>query len=388
MTRSVGEGFAWEQLARVEEAPLRWVAPAPVARPLGDHLSLCRAALAAPWGAAPLAELARGRRVTVVVSDASREEPREALLDALLAELEPERTTLIVASGTHAPAPPSVLAPRHRRLRVVVHDATDEAQLVELGRTPEGTRVRLHRAVADAEVVVSTGRLRPHYFAGYSGGVKGVFPGCAAKADVLHNHQLKADPTARLGRVEGNRCRADMEAAAALLPGRLVVLNVLDDCDGQPVAAAYGDAIAAHRALVARADPLFRVRAPRARVIVVADRPPVSTSLYQASKCLPPAGALLEPGGTIILVAECDEGLGPTARVNEGIYELGIRPQLPEAHRVVLVSRRSREEVATSYAQYAADLPSALAEATQRTGAGEALVLWRAGECIAEPVEA
>lgn len=363
--------FAETQLASVEPARLQVVSPEP-ADAGRDVLELCREALADGVDAAG------ARRIAVIVSDASRDEPREAMLTALREVLPWERVTLVVASGTHV-GDDSVVPDGFRDRPIVVHDATALEHMTDLGVTAEGTRVRLQKVVAEADLVVVTGRLRPHYFAGFSGGVKGLFPGCAFAEDALRNHLLKADPSARLGRVDDNRCRLDMEAAAAKVPGRVVMLNVLCDIDGKAVAAASGDPVTAHRELCRRALPLFQVRAPRARVVVVADRPPVSRSLYQASKLLPPAGALLEDGGTVIVVAECDRGTGPLSRVNEGIYQLGVRRQLPERHRVVLVSELPPEVVRHTYARPAPSLSSALRDA----GAESAVVVWRAGECIA-----
>lgn len=376
--------FAERALATVD--PRRWdrVAPPPAAGapPL---LELCRGAVGRSIESPPLAELARAaRRIVVIVSDASRDEPRAELLGAVLEQVAPERVTLVVASGTHA-ADASVIPERFRALPVQVHDAARLERCVDLGKTARGTRVRLLDTVVEADLVVATSRIRPHYFAGFSGGTKAVFPGVAYRDDALQNHELKADPSARLGRVDDNVCRLDMEEAALRLPGRLYVLNVLCDVEGSAVATAGGDPILAHRALLPRARELFTVRAPRSAVVVVADRPPVTRSLYQASKLLPPAGALLADGGSAIAVAECDQGTGPLERVNHGIYRLGVARQLPPGHRVVLVSELDPETVRQSYAEPASDLVAALDAELSRQGAGRATLLWRAGECIAEP---
>jgi nickel-dependent lactate racemase len=346
-------------------------------------LELCRRALEQPLGTPPIAELA-GRRapIVILISDASRDEPREAMLQALLEQIGRDRVSLVVAAGTHTHGG-DVVPPAFRDLPCVVHDAT-RGPFVDLGITERGTRVRLLEAVARAGLVIGTGRIRPHYFAGFSGGAKSVFPGCAALEDALTNHRLKADATARLGRVEDNACRLDLEQAAQKLPGTFVVLNVLADAYATPVAAASGHPVLAHRALLAEARASFTVRAPRAKVVVVADVPPVTSTLYQASKLLPPAGALLEPGGVVVCVAECSEGTGPLERVNEGIYRLGVRRHLPERHRVLIVSELEAARVADTYAEHAGSLEAALARAFAITQTSQASLLWRAGECIAE----
>lgn len=347
----------------------------------GSLPELCRSALERPTGSPALMELAQGARsITVIVSDASRDEPRSEMLSVLREAVPWERVTLVVAAGTHA-ASADVVPPAFRDRPITVPG--QGSRWVDLGRTPRGTRVRLLAEVAEAELVIATGRIRPHYFAGFSGGAKAIFPGSALPEDALDNHRLKADPSARLGRVEDNACRLDMEAAARLLPGRAFMLNVLSDVEGTPVAAAAGDPVAAHRALLAKARELFTVSAPRTRVVVVADRPPVTSSLYQASKLLPPAGALLSDGGIVILLADLTQGIGPVERVNRGIYELGVRPQLPLGHRVLLVSGLDAAAARAGYAEPRPSLDSALAEAFAATGERRAVVLWRAGETIA-----
>jgi nickel-dependent lactate racemase len=376
--------FAERVLAELDPAALHWVTPSP-ARESVELLPACRRALAEPLGAPPLAALARAARsIVVLLSDATRDEPRETMLEAIFEVVPRERTTLVVASGTHR-ASDDVIPAAYRDLPRVVHDGTRADRTTDLGKTSRGTRVRILSEVAEAELVIATGRIRPHYFAGWSGGLKSVFPGCALAEDVLVNHRLKADPSARLGRADDNVCRADMEAAALSVRGRVFLLNVLADVEGNAVAAEAGHPIEAHRALCRRARALFVVRAPRSPLVIVADRPPVSSSLYQASKLLPPAGAILEPGGTIVMVADCRQGVGPLERVNRGIYELGVRPQLPAGHRIVLVSELPDEVVSSTYAIPGGDVRHLLG-GLSRAGRSRAVVLWRSGECVAEPV--
>lgn len=368
----------------------RNVAPRPVRE-------LCDQALARPIGAPRLSTLAtEASRVVVIVSDATRDEPREAMFDAVrreLAHVPDANITLMVGGGTHAPRPADTVLGEATRGRhpVVIHDGADASLTVDLGTTAEGTRVRIHQLVADADLVITTGRIRPHYFAGFSGGAKGIFPGCGHSVDIRQNHLLKADPSARLGRLDDNRCRLDIEDAASRTRGARYLINVVADCDGEYVAAFAGDIVTAHRAACAAAEPYFRATGPRADIVVTSDLPPVTDSLYQASKLLPPAGALLRDGGTAIVLAPCPEGIGPLQTVNEGIYRLGIRHHLPEGHRILLVSDMDEATASTSYATPAPSLEAALARAgAPPTGplSGLVTVTWRAGELIASPTPA
>lgn len=365
---------------------LRLPPPPPPPAPLDALLS---AALEEPVGSPRLRDLARaGNRVTLVVSDRTRDEPRAAMITAILRELRrapvpPASLRLAVANGTHTPSgsgsldlPQDILG----AFDFVDHDGRDEAQFVSVGETRRGTRVRYPRWLLESDLVIATGRIRPHYFAGFGAGAKAIFPGLGHAADIRRNHQLKSDPTARLGRVEGNACRDDMEEAARLLPVRTFLLNVVTDDAGEVQAVVSGDLVAAHRAGVARCRPFCEVEARHADIVIVSDTLPLAGSLYQASKLLAPAGMLLKPGGIAILAAECPDGTGPLDVVNEGIYRIGIRHYFPEAHTIYLVSSLAPEIVKCTFCRPAPSVETALwAHAGQQC---RVLVLPAAGNLV------
>ncbi len=366
------------------------VLAAPAAPRVPDLSAALRGALAHPTGARPLAEVATARtRVVVVVSDASRDEPRAELFLAVrgaLAAVPDDHLTIAVANGTHGPGPlerlglPADVLSRHR---VVNHDARDESAVVEMGRTSRGTRVRVNRCVAEADLVVTTGRVKPHYFAGYGGGAKGIFPGLGQNDDIRKNHELKADPASSLGRADGNPCREDMEEAVRRVGRDTYALNVVE-VGGAVLGAVAGDVVYAHREGVRMARPYCEVEAEPADAVVVSAPLPVSSSLYQASKLVPPAGILLREGGVAIVAAECPEGTGPLAVVNEKIFELGVRRYLPERYALLLVSGMDEATVAKTYAAYAPSVEWALAKAREIAGKPEidVVVLPDAGDLV------
>jgi lactate racemase len=352
------------------------VIPPPAPAPVADLDAALGAALAAPIGAPGAPPLGSGAtprtRAVIILSDASRDEPRHALFRAARAALSPvpdERVTIAIANGTHAPGDlarlglPAALLARHP---VVNHDGR-AAELLDLGSTARGTRVRVPPSLLEADVVVATGRVKPHYFAGFGGGAKAIFPGLGHTDDIRRNHLLKAEPGARLGVVDGNPCRDDLEEAARFLPAPAHLLNVVE-VGGAIIGAVAGDLVAAHRAGVAMARPLCGVRAARADVVIVSAPLPVSASLYQASKLIPPAGLLLEEGGVVIVAAECPDGTGPLAVVNEGIFALGVSRYLPPGASVILVSGMDEATVAKTYGRFAPSLEAATAEAFRIVG--------------------
>lgn len=353
--------------------------PPPIARPLDELLA---EALRSPIDASRLrGAVSPGSRVAVIVSDPTRAEPRAAILRALQDEMDVDvKLHIAVANGTHAPGDPGELGLPDELLAQAVlhnHDGSDESQLVDLGTTTRGTRVRFPAWLLDTDLVVLTGRIRPHYFAGFGAGAKALFPGLGQRDDIRVNHRLKADPTSRLGRVLGNACRDDIEEAVSLLPVRKYLINLVLDDAGTAHAAVAGDLVAAHRAGVEACRPLCEVGAGAADVVITSEGLPLSGSLYQASKLLAPAGLLLRPGGVAVLAAECPQGTGPLKIVNEGIYDLGIRHFFPQQHTIYLVSSMSPETVATTYCRYAPTVESVLARHS-----GRVLVMPRAGNIV------
>lgn len=369
------------------------VLAAPSPPPLEDLRGALAEALAHPIGSRPLREVATARtRAVVIVSDASRDEPRAELFDAVRAELgavRDDQITLAVANGTHQPGPVERLglpAEVLRRHRVVNHDSRDESQLVEVGRTSRGTRLRVNRCLAEADLIVTTGRVKPHYFAGYGGGTKGIFPGLGHNDDIRQNHLLKADPGSRLGRVDLNPCREDLEEAARRLGRDTFMLNVVE-AGGVVTGAVAGDIVLAHREGVRQLKRWVEVRARPAPLVVVSAPLPVSGSLYQASKLVPPAGLLLQDGGVVIMAAECGEGTGPLQTVNEGIFTLGVSLYLPRRYTLFLVSGMDEATVRQTYARHAPSLDWAVAEAARLIGGrGRVLVMPDAGDLVPVPV--
>ncbi len=313
---------------------------------------LLEQALAAPIGQPPWNECAAvAQRVLVIVSDQTRIEPRAKFLSALRSGLRNNSVvTVAIANGTHPPAPIEALGLPDWVDEVINHDARDPHQLVSLGCSGRGTPMIVNRAVLEADLIVLTGSIRPHYFAGFGAGVKALFPGLGQNAAIRINHRLKRKSRARPGIVDENPCRDDMEQIIGQVGAPLFLLNTVVDSTGQAQAVVAGDVIAAHRVGCGLARPFFEIRAPRAKRIIVSDSIPVAASLYQASKMIAAVAPLLLDGGTIFIAAECPEGIGGSYEVvNKAIFELGIKPRLPPTHQICLLSSMTEEQVAPSY---------------------------------------
>jgi nickel-dependent lactate racemase len=288
-------------------------------------------ALAAPIGSVPLRELARGRRtVAIITSDPTRAVPTAALLDGVVPELLAAGVPLagievVVGVGAHRGARAeemhSMLGPRWAgRLRIRNHDP-HAADLVAVGTTPRGTRVRVDHGVALADLRIAFGQVEPHELAGFTGGRKAILPAVADYQTTLSNHALDMleSPFARPGVLDGNPIHEEM-VAAARLAGLDFIINVVLDSELRPLAVAAGDMEAAHAKLVRFVRSYAEVQPPEGPVDAVVTGPgrPLDINLYQAIKSL----VALEPllAGTagparaadpaVILVAACTDGTG------------------------------------------------------------------------------
>ncbi len=284
-----------------------------------DEDSQILTALARPLGSPRLAErVAPGQKVAVVTSDVTRPCPSARLLPPVLAELNqagiPDADiTVIFGLGTHR-------AHREAEQRTLVGEAifqrvrcldTDPREAEWIGTTRRGTPVEVFRPVLAADARVLLGVIEYHYFAGYSGGVKALVPGACTRATIQHNHRMMTEAGAAAGRLEGNPVREDIEEAGHLV-GADFLLNVVLDEQKRIVRAVAGDPVLAHRAGCRALDAFGRAEVDRPAdvVVVSAGGAPKDINLYQAQKALDNARHIVRPGGIIVVLAECPDGLG------------------------------------------------------------------------------
>ncbi len=284
-----------------------------------EEAALVREALRAPIGCPPLPQLlSPEHRVVIVTADITRPCPSDRLLPHLLDELNragiPDaQISVVFGLGTHRAHTPE-------EQRALVGDAvlgrvrcldSDPTDVREVGTTSRGTPVEVFRAVLEADVRIAVGVIEYHYFVGYSGGVKALVPGVCSERTIQANHRRMTEPGATIGKHEGNPVREDIEEAGALI-GVQFILNVVLDERHRIVAAVAGHPRTAHRAGCAALDAFGRAALDRlADVVVVgAGGHPKDLNLYQAQKALDNGRLAVRPGGVIVLVAECPEGLG------------------------------------------------------------------------------
>lgn len=256
-------------------------------------------------------------KIAIVTSDISRPCPSWEILPPLLGELEQggvdlANVTLVFGLGSHRHQTEAEM--RHLagtafdRIRCVDSDCSD---CVRMGVTSRGTPVDITRAVAEADFRICLGNVEYHYFAGYSGGAKAIMPGVSSRDAIQSNHRMMVRSDACAGRLEDNPLRMDIEEAGRIC-GIHYIVNVVLDEHKQIISAAAGDPVAAHRVLCRYLDTLYRKPIPRRADIVLVSQggAPKDLNLYQTQKALDNAKHAVRPGGIIILIGSCKEGLG------------------------------------------------------------------------------
>jgi nickel-dependent lactate racemase len=288
---------------------------------LPDQRKALRSSLRQPIGAAPLRDsVGDDDTVAIVFSDITRAQPRQPMLTALLEELAhvpPEQIVLINALGTHRPNTSEELegmlgSEILSGFRVVQHDAWDSSGLVPVGTTSFGHQVHLNAEYVRATGKILTGFIEPHFFAGFSGGPKAVLPGVAAERSILENHgaEMIAHPLATWGVTDGNPIWEEMREAA-LMCGPTFLFNVSLNRDKQVTGVFAGDLLQAHGAGAAfvRSTSMAPV-AERFDIVITSNSGyPLDLNLYQAVKGMSAAAQVVKPGGSIIVAAECWDGV-------------------------------------------------------------------------------
>lgn len=209
------------------------------APPLPDERAAIRTALEDPIAAKPLRDWIKpGAKICITFSDITRPTPNDRIIPWLLEELSGvtrENVTLVNQLGLHRPNTQAELAKMLTpevvaRYRVLNHEAENPAGLVQVGRMRDGTPALINRHVVEADVRIITGFIEPHFFAGFSGGPKGIMPGTAGLQTVMSNHNAKniGDPQATFGITRGNPLWEELRDIA-LAVGPSFLLNVALD---------------------------------------------------------------------------------------------------------------------------------------------------------------
>jgi nickel-dependent lactate racemase len=240
-----------------------------------------------------------------------------------------------------------------------------------VGEIRPGIPLHLDREAVETDLLITVGAVRHHYFAGFGGGPKMVFPGIAGHDEIQANHSLvlhrtddllERHPGCEPGILLGNPVWEEIAGAADLRPPDFAVCLVPGRNGGIAWVGA-GSWRKAFTLAVERAREWYELPSGHYQHIVACGggRPGDST-LIQAHKGLDAACRFAEPGAEVVFAAELESGPGSPAmepfladgdqasildRLDEGYVQYGhtlLRIlEKTEQHRVFLMSSLDRE---------------------------------------------
>jgi lactate racemase len=269
-----------------------------------------------------------GERVLLVVPDATRQSGCAQIINLVVRRLiangsAPSDINIIFATGIHRPVTDKekefLLTPFiAQRIKTLSHNANDLVRNFRVGETSNGIPVELNWLLTEYDHVVLVGSVTFHYFAGFTGGRKLICPGLASAKTIEATHKLAFDcetcdrragvATAIL---DGNPVHLAFEEAASFIDPSFAVTTIVND-EGEVTNIYCGNWITSHRQACDRYLASHRVEISARRDVVIASCGgyPLDINMIQAHKTLEAASHACKDGGSIILIADCVDGLG------------------------------------------------------------------------------
>ncbi|HWI55287.1 MAG TPA: nickel-dependent lactate racemase [Desulfobacteria bacterium] len=278
-------------------------------------------ALRNPIGTEPLRDLVKSTdKVAIVISDITRPTPNHKLVPWILEEIPHvplENVLIINGTGTHRDQTREELVQMLGEkivdsIRIINNHCDDKSTLTRMGTSKFGCEVYLNKDYVESDFRIVTGFIEPHFFAGFSGGPKGIMPGIAGLETILtfHNARMIGDPLATWGNMENNPLQEMTREVNSFCKPNFI-LNVALNGEKEITQVFAGELAAAHKTgcEFVKEHAMFKCENRFDVVITSNSGYPLDQNLYQAVKGMSAAQQIVKQGGTIICAAECSDGL-------------------------------------------------------------------------------
>lgn len=277
-------------------------------------------AVRSPTDCAPLRDLvAKGKSVCIVTSDGTRPVPNKQLIPWIVEEMgvADDQVTILIGTGSHRPNTDVEMLEMFgediiSRFNIVNHDSFCEEENVHVGDWADGGRVLMDKCYVESDIKIVIGFIEPHFFAGFSGGSKGVVPGIAGIETILrlHRYQVIAHERNTWGIIDDNPTQ-DLVREAVSFCSPDIMINVSLNNQKKITNVFAGDVITGHikGCEYVKEHAMIPVEKRYPLVITSVSGYPLDQNLYQAVKAVSVANRIVADGGTILLVSECSDGL-------------------------------------------------------------------------------
>lgn len=259
-----------------------------------------------------------GVKVALIVDNQFRSTPAHLMIPPLLDKIEDvgAEVNLIFACGCVPPLSgkeieQKVGAKVVKRLgkdRIFNNEARKTENYLFQGFTTQGTPVWVHKVVALSDVKIGVGLVQAEPFAGYGGGGKIILPGVCSYETIEINHMKALSPTVYPGNLD-NPMRRDIDDAAELV-GLNMIINVVQDVDGNVINITAGEPREAHRKCVEEYNKIYAIKVPtlaykKADITITGTNSPTDHLLFHTGWAVNNCDRVTKDGGTIIQATPC-----------------------------------------------------------------------------------
>jgi nickel-dependent lactate racemase len=265
--------------------------------------------------------------VAIVLADKTRLCGYPFFLPVLIDTLKDFGTTtgnikVYIAYGTHLrqrdKESAELYGETYKNYRFVHHDCRENDVFIKLGKTMRGTPIYMRRDIMDSSFIITFGAISHHYFAGYGGGRKLIFPGLGRLDAIYKNHGLFLDKQNRVlaascqpGVLDGNPLAEDLAEYETFRPADLSIHGIIDSrgnvCDLLPGSGNdhFQKACSEHgKNCEISTDKKYDL------VIASCGGHPKDVNFIQSHKAVHHASMFVNDGGNLIVLAKCGDGIG------------------------------------------------------------------------------
>ena len=314
-------------------------------------------ALDNPIGMEPISKLVSpGDKVSIIVDDVTRDTPTSILFPIVYKKLKEagiknRDINIVMATGAHKRQSEEDLLKRiggrpSGDIKLSVHDPLDKSRLSLIGFTSLGTPVWINDEVAESDFKIGIGSIRPHAEAGFSGGGKIILPGVSAWEAIGRNHILFISRKSRIGILEGNPFREDIEECAEIA-GLNFIVNTVWNTERKIAGVYAGHPIKAQREGVKTVKEICENRLDEKADILIMGFGPKDDTVWQivgTAFTLSTIDRSVKKGGTILLIASCEDGVYMPFK---GVHHLNYEGTFKQTQKFVelLTTSPSPEEL-------------------------------------------
>ena len=228
---------------------------------------------------------------------------------------------IIIAYGTHPPQSAEeclhTYGDIYNNWPFIHHDCQDPDLFIDLGITSAATPVRLRKDLLEASALITMGPICHHYFAGYGGGRKLIFPGCGEKESIYRNHGLfldsnkkKLSPGCYPGNLDNNPVADDLFEIESYLSADLAI-HGLQDSHGKICDFIIGSGRQNYLSACGKHGESYEITTPLFDTVVASCGGfPKDINFIQSHKAIHNSAPFVRDGGMLIMHANCIDGIG------------------------------------------------------------------------------